>query len=345
VRSGGLAWSWRDATFGLVISAVAFVVIATDHVSSGLNLLLGALPAAVIGLGPTRAKRLGLVVVGVLFGLFVVVGSFIAQWALVAVLGMFALALGAALLAARRPLGMVALNLCVPLAGIGLSYAGLASSFGLGLLIIAGSVVAFGWSLCFPAYAQAESPRPPLMSAAGARDYGLRLGLAAASAAAIGFAFAVEHVGWIVGATLFVMRPTAQMQEARSIGRIVSVLAGAVAASWLLTMDLPPLAIAVVATASIVGAAATRRSRWYVTPAFSTFLVFWVLLYGEASTANVEHRIVERILETVVGVVVAYLFGIGIPKLLSLRRRTAEGAAPTARAETPTTEGDEGAPG
>jgi hypothetical protein len=321
VRSGGLAWSWRDATFGLVISAVAFVVIATDHVSSGLNLLLGALPAAVIGLGPTRAKRLGLVVVGVLFGLFLMVGSVIGQLALVAVLGMFALALGAALLAARRPLGMVALNLCVPLAGIGLSFSGMESAVGLSLLIIAGSVLAYGWSLCFPTYAQAESPRPPLMSAAAARDYGLRLGLAAASAAAIGFAFDLEHVGWVVGATLFVMRPTAQMQEARSIGRIVSVLVGALAASWLLTMNLPPVVIAVVATASIVGAAATRTSRWYVTPAFSTFLVFWILLYGEATTANVEHRIAERVLETVVGVGLAYLFGIGVPKVMALRHR------------------------
>ena len=45
-----------------------------------------------------------------------------AQWAIVAIPGMFLLAFGAALLLSRRAIGTVALTICLPLADIGLSY-------------------------------------------------------------------------------------------------------------------------------------------------------------------------------------------------------------------------------
>ena len=78
-----------------------------------------------------------------------------AQWAWVAVPGMFLLAFGSSLLASSKPFSMIALTLCVPVAGVGLSYGGLENSMGLGLLIIVGSIVAYGWSLCFKGH---ESP-------------------------------------------------------------------------------------------------------------------------------------------------------------------------------------------
>ncbi|MPZ08453.1 MAG: hypothetical protein GEU26_18915 [Nitrososphaeraceae archaeon] len=62
---------------------------------------------------------------------------------------MFLLAFGSSLLASSRPFGAIALILCVPVAGVGLSYGGLENSMGLGLLIIVGSIIAYGWSLCF----------------------------------------------------------------------------------------------------------------------------------------------------------------------------------------------------
>lgn len=73
---------------------------------------------------------------------------------------MFLLAFGASLLAPRRQFGVVALNLCVPMAGVGLSYSGLDNSITLGLLIIGGSVVAYGWSLCFKEYKLPPLARP-----------------------------------------------------------------------------------------------------------------------------------------------------------------------------------------
>jgi uncharacterized membrane protein YccC len=150
---------------------------------------------------------------------------------------------------------------------------------------------------------------------AGAKawDYGIRLGLAASAASGIGFATHAEHVGWITGAALLVMRPSKEMQELRSVGRIISVIVGAILASWLLTFNLPPVPVAVIGAITVIAAAATNASRWYVTPAFTTFLVFWTLLYGHTGSGGVEHRFFERFLETILGVGIAYFFGLLIP--------------------------------
>jgi len=137
-----IVWSWRDARFGAVIAAIAVVVTVFGQVQTGLPLFIGALPAASIGLLPTRAERRKLVIIGVLFGTSMMLGSFLAQWAWVAIPIMFLIAFGASLLASKRPFGTLALNLCVPLVGIGLSFA---ASYGLGLLIIVGSLVAYWW--------------------------------------------------------------------------------------------------------------------------------------------------------------------------------------------------------
>ena len=90
---------------------------------------------------------------------------------------------------------------------------------------------------------------------------------------------------------------------------------GAMAASWLLTLSLQPLMIGVLAGGALVITSATHSSRWYITPAFSTFLVFWILLFSEPTLANIEHRFNERVLETSIGVGLAHLIGVMVPKL------------------------------
>ncbi len=315
---GNFVWNWRDAGFGTVIAAGAIGVIVTGHVEIGLPMLLGSLPAAVIGLLPTRVQRRNLVILGLLFGSFLMLGSFIAQWAWIAIPGMFLLAFGGSILTSKRRFGMIMLYLCVPVAGIGLSYKGLANSIDIGLLLIIGSIIAYAWSLCFKEY-KLSSPRAetPLMSYPQARDYGIRLGLTAAISTAIGFALGFDHIGWIVGAALFVMRPSEDVHKSRSIWRIISVFIGASAASVLLILDLQPLIVGALAGGALITASATHTSRRYITPTFSTFLVFWLLLYNEPTPENITYRFSERILETLIGVGSAYLFGIAIPKLIA----------------------------
>jgi uncharacterized membrane protein YccC len=46
---------------------------------------------------------------------------------------------------------------------------------------------------------------------------------------ALGLILDLEHVGWACAAALLVMRPAAEMQRLRSVGRILAVAAGAFA--------------------------------------------------------------------------------------------------------------------
>jgi hypothetical protein len=68
----------------------------------------------------------------------------------------------------------------------------------------------------------------------------------------------------------------------------------------------------------IAGAGATHRSRWYVTAAFTTFLVFLMLLYSDPHTAT--KRFNERVLETLLGVGIAYFYGLALPAVAQQRR-------------------------
>jgi hypothetical protein len=91
---------------------------------------------------------------------------------------MFLIGLSAALLAAKKPIGFAVLTICLPLAGIGLTYTDFGTGVGVGLLFIVGSAIAFIAAMAFPEYEGPVSPDPPLLSSAIARDFGLRLGLA-----------------------------------------------------------------------------------------------------------------------------------------------------------------------
>jgi hypothetical protein len=142
-----------------------------------------------------------------------------------------------------------------------------------------------------------------------------------ASRRAFGLVVHTDHVGWAPAAALFVMRPTEDMHELRSVGRVVSVLLGALAAVALLRLTPSSELVAVLAVAAIGGAAGTRGSRWYVTPFFTTCLVLVMQLYADPTVANEQWRFAARVGETVLGVGLAYVFGLLVPRLL--RRRNA----------------------
>lgn len=208
------------------------------------------LAAAGVELPPTRKKRVSIFVVGVLFAVSIVLGAFLAQWPAAAVAGITLVAFGAAQLAARKPLGVLVLSLCLPIMGIGFSYDLKAAAAFAGLIVV-GSLYAWLVSLLFRVYAVPTAPEQPLMSEAQARQYGILLALTAATTATLGFASHVEHVGWIVGAALLVVRPSKELQELRSVGRLVAVLLGAFSASVLLAIGVPTWVIAVVAPAPL----------------------------------------------------------------------------------------------
>ncbi len=116
------------------------------------------------------------------------------------------------------------------------------------------------------------------------------------------------------------------MHRQRSIGRLASVLIGALVAIVLLHLDAGGGWIAAAVMATTAGAGATHGTRWYVTPAFTTSLVFLLLLYADPT--DTRWCFDERLLETAIGVGLAYLFGLLLPALV---RRKSKGGPPALR--------------
>jgi hypothetical protein len=243
------------------------------------------------------------------------VGSVLAHVPVLAVAGLFAAGIGAALLAERRPvLGTVALSLALPMIGVGLSYTEISTAAGLAAIMIGGAIYATVVSMAWPE--SDPPPRPAHGPPVPTRAYGALLGATGASAAAIGFLLDLDHVGWACAAALLVIRPSAEMQQIRSVGRIASVALGAAASIAVVRLDPPSAVYSVLILVVVAVVSATHTSRWYITAAFTTFLVFVLLLYGDIAEAT--SRFGERVGETVLGVALACFFGLVIPKLAHL---------------------------
>jgi hypothetical protein len=312
-RAPGLAWDWPAAALGGAYALPAAVVTLNDP-QRGFALAVGVLPAAIVGVLPTRRARLAIVVLGACIGVPIFLGGVLSGVPVLAVAAILGLGVGSAQLAGRFRFGTLAMNLSLPMAGVGLSYSA-GKAAGAAALIVVGSACACAISMLLPEQRAPAAPparRPP--AAAPTLDYGIRLGAAGATAAAIGFVLDLDHVGWACAAALLVMRPAAEMQRLRSVGRIVSVFLGAVAAVALVHAGPPAAVYSLAVLAALAGVAGVHASRWYVVPAFTTFLVFLLLLYSHPQDAA--SRFGERVLETLLGVSIAYLFGLVLPALM-----------------------------
>ena len=308
-RPPGLVWDWTTAAFGALCALPAALVVI-DDVPRGIALAVGVLPAAIAGVAPRRRGRLAVIVLGAAVGVSIFIGGLLSGVPVLAVAAIGALGVGSAALAARVRAGQLVMTFALPMVGIGLSYDELGEAAALGAIMALGSVFACAVSMLWPERpAGPPRPAPP----APTLDYGLRLGAAGATAAAIGFLLDLDHVGWACAAALLVMRPVEEMQRIRSVGRVAAVAAGALAGILLVRADPPAAVYALATVAALAGAAATHRSRWYVTAGFTTFLVFLLLLYSNPGDAA--YRFGERVGESLLGVGLAYVFGLLLPAL------------------------------
>ena len=143
--------------------------------------------------------------------------------------------------------------------------------------------------------------------------YGVLLGLAGSSAAALGYILHLEHVGWAAGAALLVMRPVRTQLVLRSIGRAASVLIGAFAAAAFAVLAPTPLVLALVVGFVMGALAATTASRWYIAPG--------LIIHANTGVSAAE-RFWERTLETLLGVGLALLFGAVVPAIIAWMRKS-----------------------
>lgn len=206
------------------------------------------------------------------------------------------------------------MNLCLPIMGIGFSY-DVTGALSFSLLVLAGTIYGYLVALAFVEYPGPPAPKQTMLTKDEARRYSCILAATAFTSAWAGFSANVDHVGWVVGAALLVIRPGHELQRVRSIGRIVAVYVGALLAAPLIVFGAPDWVFVLTAPAALIGLAAMHTSRWYVNAGFTTFLVIISLTYGESSST--QHFIYERTAETLIGVGIAYFFGLAV-----LRRKT-----------------------
>ena len=302
-----VTWSWDRALAGAVYAIPSALVTLHDP-AQGIPLAVGVLPAAIMPIPARRAARVVILVVGVLAGASLFLGGVIAHLptAATAALLMVAVVAGA-LLASLSALGRIVLVLCVPLVAAGLSYSDYATSAEAFLLLSAGAAYAWLVSLAWPDREAPPRPAPVLPSRLAMAGYGVRIGIAAALAYLVAAGLELDHAGWAPAACLLVARPQVGLLQSRGLGRILSVVAGALLAAVLLRADPPLLAYSVVAVVVLAAAAATAGSRWYITSAFTTFFVFLMLLNGRPDQTTGAFD--ERVGETLLGVALAYVFG------------------------------------
>jgi hypothetical protein len=315
-----IAWSWPDALRGLAYVVPALVVTAGDP-ERGIPLAVGVLPASLLPLPGPRRARLVALALGLLAGLAILAGGVLAHLpSLLAACLLVGLVVVAAWAASRVAAGMVLLVLAAPLVAVGLSYGeDWSTSVGGALLLAAGATYAWLVSLLWPARPPLDRPSEPLPDQRAMLRYGVLVGAGAALCYLISSALGLDHPGWAPAACLLVARPDRGILELRAVGRVSAVALGAGAALALLGGNPPDVAVALATALAVVGAAATRVSRWYVTSAFTTFLVFLMLVGPDPSLARTELE--TRLGETVLGVAGALLSGVALPALAARRGR------------------------
>ncbi len=315
----GIDWSWSRALLGVLYAVPAVAVILVGDPHFGLALAVGVMPSATLALPPRRRGRVITVFVGIVSAACMTIGAWMAQVPVVAVAGIVLLSIAAALWSARGRLGALALVLGLPLTGIGLSFSEVGEAAELGGLMVLGAAWAYLVSTLWPER-PGTTPDTRRLPPRAALVYGCLLGTAAGSAAAIGFAADLEHVGWATAACLLVMRPGQDALVRRSIGRACSVVVGSTLGGLFMITEPSATSTALVILIALTGLAATQPSRWYVAPAFTTFIVFVLLLWN--SPADAAHRFNERTLETLLGVGLALFFGALLPSVLTRFGRT-----------------------
>jgi uncharacterized membrane protein YccC len=277
----------------------------------GIPLAIGVLPAAILPVPARRRDRVLIFALGVVAGFSMLVGGIVSPLPTVAVALVLGVLVVLAAAAARAvPAGRIVLTLGVPLVAVGLSYDDLATSAGAFLVLSAGALYAWLVALALPARDPGPRPAPPVPPTLG---YGLRLGAAAAIAYLITGTLGYDHPGWAPAACLLVARPELDLLQSRGITRVVSVVVGATVAGAVINLDVAPIGYAILIAAALGAASGTIGSRWYITSAFSTFLVFLTMLAGQPEALATTFDL--RVSETILGVALAYLFVWLLPTL------------------------------
>ena len=314
----------RSDTLHALLGVVpAFILVASGHITVGIACAIGLLPTSLLGIAPTRKRRLIYGVVGCLFGVGVLLGSLIATWHGVYLTAAIFLVVCyvATVLASRRPVGGLLLSIVVPSLAVGTGYAR-SDAFGLMLAFMLGSVWSSVVMLRWPEF----EPDPQVavrlkaLQPEHVKTYGLLLGMTAATAILAGHVTHNPYPGWIATAAMLIMRPVQEMTGWRGVGRAISTIAGTLLVVFTINQELGHLATAIVVCVIATLTIGARTSKLYITPFGTAFLILTIGLYGVDEAANISRVGWYRIVNNVVGALIALFFGLLVPWVLKRAR-------------------------
>jgi uncharacterized membrane protein YccC len=120
------------------------------------------------------------------------------------------------------------------------------------------------------------------------------------------------------------MRPVQEMTGWRGVGRAISTIVGTLLVIFTINQELGHIATAVVVGVIATVTIGARTSKLYITPFGTAFLILTIELYGVDEAANIHRVGWYRIVNNVVGALVALFFGLLVPWTLARARAARE---------------------
>ncbi|MBC1399065.1 FUSC family protein [Listeria fleischmannii] len=316
-----LSWNWTNAFLVFICSIPAVYVAIVTNLAAGLGLLIGLIPAAVMTLPAKRKKRVSILILGIAIGLSVFIGSALKVYfgviGATLALGLFAYL--STVFAASKKGNPAIMFFIIPVVGIGLSITTIDAGISMMINMMSGAALAFVVSLFFPAREPVEKTAKGAPNKAAFKNFAPYYTTAIMVATVIGFY--LDHTGWIVGSVGLVMRPLRDMQEMRSIFRVISVFIGVTLVYFVMISGASDIALVGTAVLMLVLASGLHESKIYIMPLFITYIVFTFMLVADGQRHATHWWLLsERLLWVASGVVIAYIFGLLLPKAFQKNR-------------------------
>jgi hypothetical protein len=257
-------------------------------------------------------------------------GALITNWhgVYLTALVFFVVSLGATVLSARRPAGGLLLSILVPSMAVGTGYTK-SEAFGLMIAFMLGSIWSALVMLPVREFPPDDTTRNKLMALQPrhVRTYGILLGLTASTAILVGHFMHNPYAGWIATAAMLIMRPVQEMTGWRGVGRAISTIVGTVLVIFTLNLQLSYVWTAVVVAVVAIVTIGARTSTLYITPFGTAFLILTIELYGVNENSDLHSVGWIRILNNVIGALIALFYGLLVPWVLD-RAGAAKDAQP-----------------
>lgn len=314
----GFAFSNKDGLHAALAVIPSVIMILAGNVVGGLAFAIGTLPTSQLGIAPKRKQRVIFSILGCLFGVGILIGSFIAKldsiWAVAAVF--FVVSFVSAVIASRRPVGAILLALVLPAMSVGFGF-DLQTAVKLFVVFVLGSLWSGLVTLFWPQEDRpANNDGMKAFVADKPKFYGVMLGLAAATAIVAGYHLSPQFVGWTATATLLIMRPLTDMVRTRGFWRALATVLGGIFAVITIQMHLPYIVTAALVLGIMVLIIGTSKSGWWLMPFGTAFFILSISLVGETDLSIIKVTGWQRIADNVLGAAIAIFYGLILPTIL-----------------------------